>query len=367
MKKMLLVAAAAVFSTLSYAQNTNFFATQKAQPVNAVNYGKAYAEGFAAKTTAVGDTVSLTHIETPADTNSFYSYVNDTGAFFGINAFEYKGFAERYDFDPSAVTYKVIGVAYLFGGTVQPASTKTVTFHVWSQGPKTATSSPTISHNGFPATSLAAGSMNITDLGIGMAGAPDTMGAVLFPTATGYLTDSFFIGYNITYTWAAAAGDTIGLYSNLDGERTEWVVDLTPGDTVINNVSVSQNAAGNWVDNAISRNIFNNQAIFPVVIIGPGTASTSGLTHKGFTFYGTFPNPASNSTNVKIGLDRGADVTVSIMDMTGRQIRTISANGLAAGDNTIAINTADLAAGQYIALVRTSTGNGIATQITVIK
>jgi hypothetical protein len=190
-----------------------------------------------------------------------------------------------------------------------------------------------------------------------------------FATPTAYLADTFFVGYTATYTWTSLGGDTIGLYSNLNGERSEPVASLAVGDTTVNNVTVFQRSTGAWADVAYSKGVLNNLYILPVMIVGPGTGVgvESSVSHKNFTFYSTSPNPATNSTNVKIALATGSDVTIKIMDMTGKTISTLQKNNLTAGQHIIPVNTADLAAGNYLCMIRTAEGDGIATQITIVK
>ncbi len=373
MKKALLFAIAASISIGTFAQKARIVAAKDAKIIDDQQYAPATAvSGTAAKTTAVGDTVFVSHIDaTPGvDTVTLYSFVNDSGRVFGTNAFGDKGYAERYDVNPATTSYKVIGVRALFGGSITPASTKTITFNVWAQGPKSVSFRPTVFNNGLPSTSLASGVKSITDLGIGIGATDaDTTRNHLFATPTAYLSDSFFVGYTMNYTWTSLSGDTIGLYSNRDNERGEpGYFAISTSDTDINNVNVTMNSAGAWKDNGQELyGIFNNLNIFPIVIIGPGTGAAGSITRRDFTFYGNFPNPASNSTNVKIALANSADVTIDISDMSGRSISQITKNNLTAGEHMIELNTSSLPSGEYIYTIHTSAGDGIASVLTVIR
>jgi len=370
MKQLLLIPVIAALSISSYAQNANFTETKTLPPFNDLHYISVKPGGTAAKTTAVGDTVSssLSHIGS-ADTTTFYSFVHDSGACLGTNAFGDKGFAERYDFNPATVTYKVIGVAALFGGNITPTSTKTITFNVWTQGPKTVSFRPTIFNNGLPNTVLASRTVPITQLGIATSSAnPDTTKGFLFATPTAYLTDSFFVGYTINYTWTALSGDTLGLYSNKDNERGEQgYFAYSATDTTINNVNVTLNSASAWKDNGQELyGLFNNLAIFPIAIVGPGTGEVnSGITRNNFTFFGNYPNPANANTNIKIALANSTTVSVYIMDMTGKQVAQSITGTLSAGEHAIPVNTSALATGEYIYIVRTGSGDGIASKLVI--
>jgi hypothetical protein len=368
MKKLLLLAVTAAVSTMSFAQKSGISQVKGGAFTNEFQFSSA-TPGAAAKTTAVGDTLGLTHFGT-GDTITLYYATGDSGYVAGTDAFEDKGFAERYDFKASDSTLKVIGVIARFGGRINPASTKAVTFNVWAQGPKAVSFRPTIFNNGLPAASLASKIVPITQLGIGLADtAADTTKAHYFPTATSFLSDSFFVGYTINYTWAGLAGDTIGLYSNQDGERSEpGYFAISTSDTTINNVNVTQYADNTWHDNNVENfSLFNNLMIFPIVVVGPGIGAVGGVTKNDLTFLGNYPNPATNSTNIKFALAQQTDVTVEIMDLNGRSIRQVSRKSLSAGEHFIPVNTADLPAGEYLYLVRTGTGNGMASKMIIIR
>jgi hypothetical protein len=369
MKKLLLLAITGTIGISAFAQHTAITSESNARIVNDQHYLPISAPNTAAKTTGLGDTLGLTHFGS-GDTTTIYSFVHDTGFVLGTNVFGDKGFAERYDFASTDSTLKVIGVVALFGGTITPASTKTVTLNVWSQAAKTVSYRPTIFDNGLPGSVLTSRIVPITQLGIGLADtAADTTKAFVFASPTAFLTDSFFVGYTINYTWAALAGDTIGLYSNQDNERNDPVFfPYSTSDTTINNVNVTQSADGAWHDNAVDGyGLLNNLSIFPIVIVGPGTVGVPAVTRKDFTFYGNYPNPATNNTNVKFALAATADVTLSVMDMSGRMISTISEKNLTAGAHEISVNTSALPAGEYIYAIQTNNGGGIASKMVVTR
>jgi hypothetical protein len=368
MKKLLLLAVTASISTSLFAQSAKFEKSTKTTTVDDLSY-PMIINGTAAKGTAVGDTFALTHFGS-GDTTSIYNYVNDSGYVLGTNAFGQKGYAERYDVNQYDSTMKVIGVFVRFSGRFLPTTTKTISLNVWSQGPKTVAFRPTLFNNGLPATSLASGTVSIAQLGIGVPAetAPDTLKSFLFPTPTAFLTDSFFVGYTINYDWNTLAGDTIGLYSNQDGERSEpGVFVVSTSDTTINNVNAILGSDDVWADLAVRTSFFANLSVFPIVIIGNPTVSVNGIKRNEFTFFGNYPNPANNNTNVKIALARTADVTIDVMDMSGKQVNQITNKSLTAGEHVIEVNTANLAAGEYIYIVRTSNGDGIASKFVVVR
>ncbi|SNR55002.1 T9SS type A sorting domain-containing protein [Hymenobacter mucosus] len=67
-----------------------------------------------------------------------------------------------------------------------------------------------------------------------------------------------------------------------------------------------------------------------------------------------FPNPTAGSASISFELKRGGQASVRILDVTGRQVATVLANGkLSAGQQQIAL-PANLKAGVYVATVTTN-------------
>jgi hypothetical protein len=322
------------------------------------------------RTTAPGDTVYMTHIG-DADTISLYYLSNDSGFVAGMDAYGDKAFAERYDFASTDSTVRIIGVIARFGGSVSPLSTKSVTFNVWNPGQPSSTYRPTLFNSGLPSSVITSYTVKMSDLGVATVDtAFDTAKVFLFTTPTPFLSQSFFVGYNVNYTWGSAlAGDTVGLYSNKGGERTapSYTV-VSVDDTMVNNLNVTKYADNIWHDNVVDNfHLSNNLYVFPIVIVGAAPAHASGINRGSFTLYNCYPNPADNSSNIKIGLAKNTDVSVDIMDVRGNVVQRIKQDNLAPGEHIITISTAGLAAGDYVYMIRTGLGDGIAGKMTVTK
>ncbi len=319
-----------------------------------------------AKTTNTGDTVVLAHILS-TDTINIYLAGTDSGYVTGTDAYGDKGYAERYD--ATDTFYSVIGIVARFTGTVNPATTKTVTFNAWSVGAQTLDTryaSGHIYNSGFPATSLASVVVPITALGIGSGTAADTTKAFFFPTATAANLRSFFVGYTINYTFAGLAGDTIGVVNTKDGERHIAYTTISGADTILNNVNATMYDDNTWHDNAFDNfGIGNHLFLFAIVKLG-GPTAINGVTKNNFTLYGNYPNPATNETNIKFAVAQATEVTISVTDMAGRTVKTMKQN-CAAGTHTVPVNTSDLASGEYLYLVNTAEGDGFASKFTIAK
>ena len=324
------------------------------------------------KTTAVGSTDTLSNISDTATLTLYTSGTRDSGYVTGTDFWGDRAFAERYDFNGADSSMQVIGVLAQFGGKVNPACAGTVNFNVWSLGDPRILGA-TMSYSGFPNTILDSFTVPVTQLGIGTGA--DTMKAHFFTTPTSQLSGSFFVGYSINYNFSSLNGDTIGLACSLNGDRTSHLfsvnVDTSFGDTILSTVVNVQNATmfsdNNWYDNYTQNDSLKNDlAIFPIVTIHAPTG-IKGITRNNLTFSGNYPNPAVNNTNIKFSLTNSLDVTVQIMDISGRTFNTIKQTGLAAGEHTIPVNTTGMPAGDYLYLIRTSAGDGMAGKMTIIK
>lgn len=366
MKKLLLLSIAASLSAGAMAQNTKLNATDTRKSAKEFSFTGNTSVG--AKTTAVGDSFVLSPFGA-MDTITYYTLVTDSGALYGTNALDRKGFAQRYNVNSADSTIKVIGVVALFGGTIDPATTKTVTFHAWSEGPRTTWVRPTLFNSGLPNTSLASLTAPVKSLGIDQTSAnDDTTKLFFFSAPTTFLRNNFFMGYTTAYTWATLGADTFGLYSSKSGQRSATGYTVIGTDTIVNNHNTTQYTDGTWHDNLqdnfrVGQNVF----IRPVVVVGPSTAGFKGVTQNNFTFLGNYPNPAVNSTNIRFALAKGTDVTIQIMDLSGRVISTINKTGFGAGEHNVAVETANLPAGEYVYIIRTGENDGIASKMTVIK
>lgn len=360
MKKLLLVAIAAGITTASFAERTKTLLNEAP--------GKRTYTNVAAKTTAVGDTTAFSNILTGDTLAIYYAGSNsDSGFRSGMNSFGDKGFAENYQWGYNDSTIKVLGVIARFGGTFQSTSTKTVSFKCWSQGPVLTTSNPNLFFDGKPTTELATVSAPITGLGIGTAGGPDTLKAHYFTTPTADLHFNFFVGYTIAYDPAAMGGDTIAVYSNQQGERHTPVYTVNGTDTLIHVQNAILQSDNNWYDNFTqSWSLYNHFSLFPIVKTTSATGLTN-ITKNELTFKGTIPNPAVNATSAVFSLAKASDVTIAITDINGKTIQTNTYNNLEKGEHSINLNVSDLASGNYLMMIRTSTGVGFANMFSIAK
>jgi len=70
---------------------------------------------------------------------------------------------------------------------------------------------------------------------------------------------------------------------------------------------------------------------------------------------GSYPNPFNNSTMIGLSLERAAEVSLEIYDLTGRKVETLYAGELNAGEHEINWNAEKVSSGVYFARVETQT------------
>jgi hypothetical protein len=326
---------------------------------------------IAIQRTRTGDTAKLVHL---ADTAALFLYpvgARDSGYYNGTNFWGDRAFAERYTFNGHDSSVTIIGLFAQFGGSANASSSKTINFHIWDQGDQQVITSAE-AYNGFPNNVLYTKQVPVTQLGLGPVA--DTLKKHLF-TSPVKRYGSFFVGYSMDYNFASLNGDTIALASTRNGSRKSQDVNFVTanineaGDTTLTTYTNVENATlyadSIWHDNATQYNGLSNYlAIYPIVVIGNPTGVNS-ISRNGLSLFGTYPNPAINSTNLKFGLATTSDVTIQIMSMDGRTVKAITENDLQAGEHIIKIATSDMAAGSYLYLVRTAVGDGIAGTMTV--
>jgi hypothetical protein len=388
MKKLFLFTAAlAAFSTVQ-AQNVKALGTAL---LNAES-GAVYEQTMNAqlKTAATTDTGFFTYsVFMPRTASNIYyrrvfdstitarvdaAAPNDSGYFFGTNPFLNRGYAEQFHFRYKTDTgMQILGFRTLFTGRVQRTSTKQLTFGIWSRSAQSAAGTKKF-NSGLPG--VARTTLTIPARNIGAGAGIDTFKNFYFqsPYVLNKAVDSdFFMGYTMPqpYTWSASslANDTFGIRSSGPGKGIGVGSFLnSTNDTIHRNQNVFMNANGAWDDmywNYIGSEV--NLSIVPIVKLTGSLSVDNGFTTSDLTFFGNYPNPASDRTKIKFSLQSAATVSLVITDLNGRTIRTEPAQKLGAGVQELELNVSDLAAGNYVYVLTSANGGAIASQLTVIR
>lgn len=311
-----------------------------------------------------------------AGSNVWVDYVAplDSGNFYGTNAFGRKGYAYLYDlqFDASGnndTTVTIIGFYSKWGGVIQPTSTKMINFSVWGRGTdKTLISGHTGMYiYGKPSALLA--SQSVKDTTLRTTAGNTTITFLTTPLAN--ISTSVYVGYTMQYTWNALASDTFGLRSTSLAGREPNYYTVSGSDSLLGVNNLVQDAAGNWKSpNYELGGGIGDMIIAPIISLSCTAChptSINGVTRNNLTFFGNYPSPAVNSTNIRFALKNKADVAITVVDMNGRTVNTINKNSLTPGEHTVNIETAQLPSGNYVYMIQTSEGDGLASQFTVAK
>jgi flagellar hook assembly protein FlgD len=64
-----------------------------------------------------------------------------------------------------------------------------------------------------------------------------------------------------------------------------------------------------------------------------------------------YPNPFNPSTQIRFGLPNAAVMTLTVYDVLGREVQTLSSGHFAAGYHTVTWNASEVASGVYFARV----------------
>lgn len=285
------------------------------------------------------------------------------------------GAAEAYTitFNPTK-SYKVVGLVSVWGGSLNTVGSQALTFHVWTVDSVTGGYQVTTvdSVAGFPGTSLTSEASTFGALHIN-SGIINP--ATLVRTYTAFssyaeVSAPFFVGYTLNSAYTFGGPDTVTIAATIPPAGTSF----NPGhdDYYINKGSYKMYLSRNsYLSGTTWRDMYWDEgypgflAMVPVVELDP--LSVGGVTKGGLTFSGAYPNPSINNTNIKFSLTKNADVTIEIMDMSGRVLNTIQQKGLGNGEHTIQVSTANMAAGNYLYSVTTSNGDAIGSKLTVIK
>jgi len=316
--------------------------------------------------------------------NGYLAGMNDGSDFSGTPdaSSQVMGAAEAYNptFDATK-SYKVTGMLSVWVGSMNTVGSEKLTFHIWNVDNTHAGAYPTgtglDSVAGFPSTVVASTQDSFGHIGANLNTAHGALTGTVKRLYTPFssspeVSAPFFVGFTFdnAYTYGTPA-DTVGVAEIQEpaGSFPPWlghddyVMHETGYDLYMSRNCVFQNNM--WRDLYQDHGFHEFLALYPIVELDP--LSVGSVTKGGLTFSGAYPNPAINNTNIKFSLTKNADVTIEIMDMSGRVLNTIQQKGLGNGEHTIQVSTSSMAAGNYLYTVTTSSGDGIGSKLTVIK
>ena len=219
-----------------------------------------------------------------------------------------------------------------------------------------------------------------------------------------YLADLDYSGDTLSVQWSPATSDSTATFAPLDieflpnngsvvlgiatrGVNPNWfyssaLVRVSAESETLWTISVSTHAIGialparviSTVDQGylFTRLLYLqqwNRWTTSIVRLGPDptlTADEDFIPHPASLVLSAFPNPFNAVTTISFTLPQSGNVEVSIFDVAGRRVKTLSENNLAPGEHHVEFDGADLPSGIYFAHV-TSGATHVTQKLMLLK
>lgn len=311
------------------------------------------------------------------------------GTVAGVNDQLRTSFAQVYTTFNNPYGWTVTGAISTWIGNVSSTSGNSVTIKVWKVDSSDAVKNDVNGRDsvtGFPGTMLGSTTLAFNSMNIN-ATAPTPPAIPLHAVSTFSpginVNRPFFVGYSFNggYSWATKGSENValattpqaagGAYFVLDRQRQNYYAHISPATPTNDTCFLSVNAyfdatpgINKWQDYYWKDGTLFSLDIVPIV--DSWSDNVEGLTRNNLTFFGNYPNPAVNSTSIKFALAKSSDVSIEIIDMSGRTINTINKGNVGAGEHVIPVSTAELAAGTYLYIIKAG-ADAFASHMSVIK
>ncbi|MBA9076568.1 MULTISPECIES: T9SS type A sorting domain-containing protein [Rufibacter] len=275
-----------------------------------------------------------------------YTNSGTWGYWLGQNYRFNQQYAEKYYVSGNA---KVIGIISHHGGKYAHAN-NLASFRVYSVGT-----------NKLPHARLASKDVRYADLRLNGAAMTTTFDA---PIA---VQDSFFVTFDLhDYAHGGYDGDTIGLYSGINGSRPSADFE----NFGRNAVQQHEHAYEKWVDFRTQNftNIATHFALFPIVEMTVTGIKDEFVQKEQLTLYPPSPNPIQSGQDIQLryALASPSTVSLTLLDLQGNALLELMPKRQTVGEHVAHFPSAQLAAGTYLCLLQ-SDAISIATKILVIK
>jgi len=198
---------------------------------------------------------------------------------------------------------------------------------------------------------------------------PDTVSALTWFDNPVNVAGYFFVGYEMTYDFHNLNGDTICIRATKQGSGTGhrdfYTMDAS-WDTLYHMRNAVEMPTGSWIDPYWQAHLNVNLSIAPIIQRRDITGLSS-ISKDNFTYYGLYPNPALDNMKLRINTSVSGPISVTIMDVNGRQLSEQEGIFLTVGVNELPVNVSNLNAGTYICLINNSKGALFAERFTIVK
>lgn len=163
--------------------------------------------------------------------------------------------------------------------------------------------------------------------------------------------------YGLAASATVSSVDTVATFTNTSVGATTYAWDFGDGNTSTSTSPVHEySAAGTYTVTLTATNgACESVDSFEVVITVVGLEEITSISSVKL-----FPNPASDNVNVELNLKENANITLSIVDNSGKIVYTENAS-LLEGKSIQSLNTSSLKAGYYNVVI--STENSVAKTI----
>lgn len=230
--------------------------------------------------------------------------------------------------------------------------------------------------NGWVSSSTAAatGSRSVRFDNTGSAAG--TTDELIGPTVNLSALNSPTLTFKVAYAQRASADvDRLRVYASIDCGRT-WSQRYSKAGTLLStHAAVASGnyvpAAGDWRTETVTftaaqmaapnvrlKFVFESDGGNDIFIDDINIQGAVGVMEQDNAIgtFNVYPNPAQDNTVVEFSLDKRENVTVEVMDLSGKIVQQTYKGDLATGVHRFPINTAELSSGIY--LVRLMTGEG---------
>jgi len=364
MKKIYLLAGAALLSVASFAQTSE---AGKAHVAGTKPYMHATAhERDAIDTTGIGASGILDYLPEflpnggPA---SIYGYTGG-GYIYGnnVSANNLRVCAQGYD-NLNVTPVHITGIIAWFGGMesdMGSSATSKVTFSAYNMAPNKAYNtngsgafnSTTLNWEGPSGTAVESADLMFVDIDT----LPGEWNYVAFPAAATF-ADDFAIAMDVT---PLAAGDTVGLVS--DNQNDAANMDFTYHKIGTKWYVTDQLFSDPAAPSLGSGGLDNDMALWAVV--DDATGVDQFFNNMELTVY---PNPAVETATIKYTLAKDAsNVSITVFDKVGHKMLNNTYLKQTAGTYTVDVDASHLAAGTYFYQLRAD-GHNFTKQFVVTK
>lgn len=110
---------------------------------------------------------------------------------------------------------------------------------------------------------------------------------------------------------------------------------------------------------------YSDTGIMRDSIINFVTGGSAGVKNMAVNNVSLYPNPAANTINVSAHIEQNANVTIDILDMTGKQIMMISSSTEKAGEISKSFNIANIPNGSYMVRI-CANGNTVVQHLNIL-